>query len=55
MHHYDNLITVSGEEYLQINTYGSKERVNTEVVSQTIQLDQLDLQTVTQLIDIIKK
>ncbi|PUA40822.1 methionyl-tRNA formyltransferase [Paenibacillus elgii] len=46
-----NILVHNGRKYIQINTYGSKERVHTNVVSQSIQLDE---QSAKQLIDIIK-
>lgn len=46
-----NILVKNGKKYIQINTYGSKERVHTNVVSQTIQIDE---QTAKQLLDIIK-
>ncbi|WP_431090320.1 hypothetical protein [Paenibacillus sp. 8b26] len=46
-----NVLIQDGKKYIQINTYGSKERVHTNVVSQSIQLDE---QTAKQLLDIIK-
>jgi hypothetical protein len=46
-----NVLIQNGKKFIQINTYGSKERVHTDVVSQSIQLDE---QSAKQLIDIIK-
>ncbi|OMD93550.1 hypothetical protein [Paenibacillus odorifer] len=46
-----NVLIQNGKKYIQINTYGSKDRVHTDVVSQTIQLDE---QSAKQLLEIIK-
>lgn len=46
-----NILIQNGKKYIQINTYGSKERIHTNVVSQTIQLDE---QSAKQLLEIIK-
>ncbi len=46
-----NVVVQNGKKYIQINTYGSKERVHTNSVSQTLQLDE---QTAKQLLEIIK-
>ncbi|OMD42663.1 hypothetical protein [Paenibacillus odorifer] len=46
-----NILIQNGKKFIQINTYGSKERVHTNVVSQTIQLDE---QSARQLFEIIK-
>lgn len=46
-----NVLVQNGKKYIQINTYGSKERVHTNVVSQSIQIDE---QTAKQLLDIIR-
>lgn len=46
-----NILIHNGKKFLQINTYGSKDRVHTDVVSQTIQIDE---QSVKQLLEIIK-
>ncbi|WP_313638297.1 hypothetical protein [Paenibacillus sp.] len=46
-----NILIQNGKKFIQINTYGSKERVHTNVVSQTIQLDE---QSARQLLGIIK-
>ncbi|MHB8065694.1 MAG: hypothetical protein ACYDG2_24260 [Ruminiclostridium sp.] len=47
-----NIIVEGGEKYMQINTYGSSERVNKNVASQTLQFNQ---QSASQLFDILKK
>lgn len=47
-----NIIVEGGEKYLQINTYGSSERVHKNAASQTLQLNK---QSANQLIEIIKK
>jgi hypothetical protein len=46
-----NVLIQNGQKFIQINTYGSKERVHTNVVSQSIQLDE---HSAKQLIEIIK-
>lgn len=46
-----NILVENGKKYVQLNTYGSKERVNTNVVSQTIQFNE---QSAKQLIQILK-
>lgn len=46
-----NILVHNGQKFLQINTYGSKDRVHTNVVSQTIQIDE---QSAKQLLEIIK-
>lgn len=47
---YNTLIS-GGKKYIQINTYGSSERLHKGVVSQTLQMDE---QTAKQLVEIIK-
>lgn len=46
-----NILIHNGQKFLQINTYGSKDRVHTDVVSQTIQINE---QSAKQLLEIIK-
>uniref|UniRef100_A0A4Y8Q3M6 Methionyl-tRNA formyltransferase n=2 Tax=Paenibacillus athensensis TaxID=1967502 RepID=A0A4Y8Q3M6_9BACL len=46
-----NIVIQNGRKYIQINTYGSKDRVHTNMVSQTLQLDE---QSAKQLFDILK-
>ncbi|TYP69634.1 methionyl-tRNA formyltransferase [Paenibacillus methanolicus] len=45
-----NIVIQNGKKFIQINTYGSKERLHIDKVSQSIQLDE---QTAKQLIEII--
>lgn len=46
-----NTLTQDGKKFIQINTYGTKERVHKNVVSQSIQLDE---QSAKQLYEIIR-
>lgn len=47
-----NVLNLSGKMYVQINTYGSKERKAKGMVSQTLQLSE---EAIYQLQEIIKK
>lgn len=47
-----NTLSQEGKKYIQINTYGTKERLHKNVVSQSIQFDE---QSARQLYEIIKK
>jgi len=46
-----NILIQGGKKYIQINTYGSKDRVHTNVVSQSLQFDE---QSARELFKIIK-
>lgn len=46
-----NVLVENGKKYVQLNTYGSKERLHKHVVSQTIQFNE---QSAKQLIQILK-
>jgi hypothetical protein len=46
-----NTLVINGEKYLQLNTYGSTERVHINVVSQSLQFDR---QSAKQLYDVLK-
>ncbi|OME80095.1 hypothetical protein BK120_19840 [Paenibacillus sp. FSL A5-0031] len=47
---YNTLMT-NGKKYIQLNTYGSKERVHTNIVSQSMQFDE---KSARELFEILK-
>lgn len=47
-----NVLVSSGEKYVQINTYGSSERQEKGVVSQTLQINK---EAAVQLVDILRR
>lgn len=47
-----NIVSSGGNKYVQINTYGSKERLHKNVVSQTLQFNEASAK---QLVEILRR